>query len=424
MTVLETFADALLAAPAAVEAARIQERLRLHLLDTIGAMHAGAACAEGRALAATGGVPELFDGGLPDRLALAVAQTRLTETDDIHMASCTTIGSVIVPTALLLGAAAGVDRTRRDAGLRAGYDAMARLGSAVDGARILYKGIWPTYLCAPFGAAACAAVILGLDSAKTADALAIALAQVSGAAGGPAAGRNSRWLYAGWAAAAGVRAALAARDGFSGDLSLLDGKWFETTHGIAFETASLAGAPGSALLEMSLKPWCTAKQASSALAGFIELLDGGIQAADIAAVRIHVPQAYRAMIAHQPPGRIGRIVSIGWQCAVAAYRREGLFDIERADFSALPEFATLAKKIQVIVDPALDAHFPHTYPARVEVEMTDGARLEKLVINAPGDPAAPLDEAAVTTKFIQVCKAVMGAEAAQQALARAQEVMS
>ena len=36
-----------------------------------------------------------------------VAITRMTELDDIHMASCTTPGAVVVPTALTVAAALG-----------------------------------------------------------------------------------------------------------------------------------------------------------------------------------------------------------------------------------------------------------------------------------------------------------------------------
>jgi 2-methylcitrate dehydratase PrpD len=386
MTVLEKFAAQILSPPAA-DHLRIEDKLRLHLADTKIAIAAGAASSEGRELADGGKKPALLGETLLDRIALKVAQTRLTEIDDIHMASCTTVGSVIVPVTLELAAEIGARDAEIAAALRAGYDATVRLGCAVDGARILYKGIWPTYLTAPFGAAAAAAVLLGLDAPRTAQALALALSQVSGAPGGPAPGRNPRWLLAGWAAAAGVRAALAAREGFGGDLSLLDGDWFAKTHGIAFDPAKLAGAPGSSLLEMSIKPWCTAKQACSALAAFIDLLDDGLQPQDIAAVRIHLPPAYRAMIAHQPPGRIGRIVSIGWQCAVAAFHRDALYDIERSDYSGEPLFAALMNKVDVLEDQSLTEHFPQRYPARVVVELNSGATRDKIIIDAPGDPS-------------------------------------
>ena len=239
------------------------------------------------------------------------------------------------------------------------------------------------------------------------------------AAGGSRSARRGSNCRGGWAAAAGVRSALAARDGFGGDRSLLDGDWFMKTHGLTFDPAKLAGEPGASLLEMSLKPWCTAKQACAALAGFIALLDEGVAPGQISAIRIFVPGAYRNMIAHQPPGRIGRIVSIGWQCAIAAFHREALYDIERADFSGEAEFSALMSKVEVLADPALDVHFPAKYPARVEIDLANGATLEKTILEAPGDPAFAMDEAAVKAKFLRVCGGVLGEATAREAYERA-----
>lgn len=411
MTALQSLAETLLSEPAAGET--VADKLRFHLTDTLAAMIAGAHSVEGREMAGAGGRPALFGDGLFDRLALGVAQTRLTEIDDIHMASCTTVGSIIIPTALALAAETGAEDADIAAGIRAGYDAMVQLGSAVDGARILYRGIWPTFLAAPFGAAATTAALLGLGPGKTAHALAIALTQVSGSAGGPAQGSNPRWLYAGWAASAGVRAALAAREGYTGDLTLLDGDWFETTHGIGFDRAKLAGEHGRALLDMSIKPWCTAKQACAALAGFVELLDDGIDPAEIAEIRIFVPSALRNMIAHARPGRLGRIVSIAWQCALAAFHRDELFDIERADHAHEADFSALMRKVEVFADSGLESHFPERYPARVEIELAGGAQREKMILDAPGDPGHPLDADALGLKFMRVTQTHLGQSRAE-----------
>src|SRR5262249_16608105 len=89
---------------AAVPTARM-ERLRLHIADTLGMMLEGAKIADGKwgkAASAAG-----------SRLAGWCASARLTEADDIHLRSCTTPGSVVVPAALHL-ACAGVFKTFGD----------------------------------------------------------------------------------------------------------------------------------------------------------------------------------------------------------------------------------------------------------------------------------------------------------------------
>ena len=102
MTVLEQFARTLTDTDPALHA-RIDAMIPAILVDITGAWIAGRATGEGRALDAEPLGP--LGAGLLDRVARAVATTRLTETDDIHLASCTTAGAIVVPTALLLAPA-------------------------------------------------------------------------------------------------------------------------------------------------------------------------------------------------------------------------------------------------------------------------------------------------------------------------------
>jgi hypothetical protein len=139
MSVLETWALAL-AAPAPAQ----DERLSLHLVDTVGAWIAGAGSAEGREIAGSreGKLALLGDGPL-DRLALAVATTRLTEIDDIHRASCVTAGAVVIPTGVIMARALGATSAPFAQALRNGYETMMRLGVGVNGPGVLARGVWP-----------------------------------------------------------------------------------------------------------------------------------------------------------------------------------------------------------------------------------------------------------------------------------------
>src|SRR6202011_4658478 len=92
-----------------------------------------------------------------------------------------------------------------------GYEVMVRLAQAIDGASILYRGIWPTYFTAPVGMAAVTARLLGLDARQAAQALALALTRASPGVGHHGAATTARWLAIGQAAETGVVAALAAR---------------------------------------------------------------------------------------------------------------------------------------------------------------------------------------------------------------------
>ena len=246
MTVLEKMAEWVAVGGNDLLPESVREPLSIHLLDTVGAWIAGGVTEEGKMLAglASGASVRvsLFDGQPLDRIALGVATTRLTEIDDIHMPSCTTPGSVVVPIALVIaGSLQRPDARAFAQALCAGYEVITRFGMAIDGPGVLIRGIWPTYFAAPVCVAAVASRLLGLTPEKTANALGIAFTMTSGASGKPA-GASPRCLLLGMAARSGCVAALAAAEGYAGDRNLLDGDWMIRTHGIPCDPGPLVSA--------------------------------------------------------------------------------------------------------------------------------------------------------------------------------------
>ena len=397
MTALERIAADILAInPDQTERAALQ----LHILDTIGAWHAGARTPDGAALRdlAKAPVPAMGDGVL-DRIALACATVRLTEIDDIHLPSCTTPGSVAVPVALGLAAALAEPRDI-PAAAAAGYRVMVRLGEAIDGANILYRGIWPTYFTAPLAAAAITARLLGLDAAKAANALAIALTMSTGGAGRTAPGLASRWLLLANAVRAGCLAALAAQRGMTADLTLLDGEWLHATHGIRIYPQPLDRIAAPALREISFKPWCTAKQALAATYAFQRILARGVRPDAITDVTVEVPPPYLAMVGHRAPPQagLGALTSAACRIALAAYDPGRLDDVARSTAPGNAAVNGLIAKVTVRADNALLEHYPVHYPARVTVT-TPAGRETDLATYAPGDPGTNYGEADVIAKF-------------------------
>jgi 2-methylcitrate dehydratase PrpD len=131
-------------------------KLQLHVKDIVGAWIAGLDIAEGKALARLRRqAPERFDD-----IVLNCAATRSSEIDDIHLGSMTTPGSVVIPTALTLGARLQSADALVPA-MIAGYEALVGYGAMIKGPEVLYRGIWPTYFRAAFGAAARAAPRFG-----------------------------------------------------------------------------------------------------------------------------------------------------------------------------------------------------------------------------------------------------------------------
>ena len=119
-----------------------------------------------------------------------------------------------VPAALALARERGeFDPDTVASAIWVGTELMTRLGVAIDGARVLYRGLWPTYFTAPLGAAAIAARICRLSEEQTAHALSLALMLSAGRSGRFQGALPGRSVILAMAAANGIRAAQAASAG-------------------------------------------------------------------------------------------------------------------------------------------------------------------------------------------------------------------
>ena len=353
--------------------------------DAVGCVVAGGGIAEGAAIAdfttqlarSNGNAP--WSAGQLDDVFASVAIARLTELDDIHMSSCITAGGVVVPTAVLVAGMLGGDPERYALAVGAGYEAMIRLGRAIDGAHVVYSGVWPSCLCAPVGTAAVTAELLGLDPARTAGALSLAMTMAMSTGGGHHAQLPGRWLTIGQAARAGCVAALAAARGYSAPLDL--GRFPPAT---IDTTALLRGGEARAIEEVSVKPFPGAKQTMAATEAALRLRDR-VALADIRRIVVSVPECFVGMIAEPPDGgRQSRLVSVAWNVALALCDPQRLADLERPG-TADPDLRRLTDLVSVRGDRELSAAYPARWPARLEIHTSHGV-IEELVTESAGDP--------------------------------------
>ena len=340
----------------------LREKVALHAADGCVALQAGRRSREGRDLAGFLGV---------GTAAANAALIRHTEIDDIDRASGVTACAIVLPAAL---EGAPVARRLVDA-LAVGYELAARRAEALGGARLLAQGVWPSYVAAPFGAAAAAGRMLGLSPEQMCNALALALAQTArrvGRSGG-------RWLLFAQAVRAGCLAARAAAQGYTGDHGL---------YADELEAAALGLGHASVIGRLSIKPHCSAKQALAAIHGLKTLLERGIVARAIERLDVAVPTAYAAMLDREPPtaSRLASIVNARYQLALAALRPALLDDVARDPVHWSAQIEDWAARVRIVAAPDLDSHYPERWPARVSAH-AGGERHEILVLDSPGDPA-------------------------------------
>lgn len=384
---------------AEASAAPVAERMAVHLGDGVLALLAGRRSPEGRALR------DFFaraESGWAARLAADAACLRLSEVDDIHRASMVTPSAIALPVALALADPHQPQPQRLADAFMVGQALSVQLGLALGGAGLMAQGLWPSYLVAPFGAAATAGRMLGLSSERMAHALAMALAQTPASVGRSVGPRPARWLLFANAVRSGCLAALAAADGLEGDTELLSLAWLQN-RGSASASLELLNAPAPVAQALSIKPHCAAKQTLSAIHAFQQLLAQGLDPATVEAVQVRVPPAYAAMIDREPPSRsrLASLVSVRWQLALAALRPAGLDDVAREQPALDAALLAWADKAQVLPDPSLAASYPQAWPALVQVQAQD-RRMEVLAEHSPGDPALPWGEAELRHKAWRV----------------------
>jgi 2-methylcitrate dehydratase PrpD len=384
----------------------------LHVADVVGAWIAARDTEEGKLLLAY----RKSGDSLPEQIAINVALARLSEIDDIHLGAMITPGAIVVPAALTIASALPkVAAGDAVAAIVAGYEAMVRLGAAIDGPAVLHRGIWPTYFAASFGVAAVAARLLGLTEKETANALATALIMAAPGAGHHAAATTARWLAVGHAAARGLQAALAAQAGFTSDVKIAEGDFLKNVFGIAPNGALLGdGLGGAVLSQVSFKPWCAARQTMAATQALKEILESGVEAGSIARIGVIVLPPHLRMIDHGVTAgdRFSHLTSVQYQMAIAALSPDAAYGLSYPVGPISSALSAFMARIQVRADEGLlTVGYPRAWAAHVTV--TAASRHERTVTHVPGDPARPFNEVDLKSKFARVVAPSLDRERAQ-----------
>lgn len=382
------------------------ERLSVHVADGVLAMLAGQRTDEGAGFAAFFARTE---GRSLAGLSAMAGCMRLSEIDDIHRPSGVTASAIALPVALAMHSLSPVAPARFADAVMVGQSLAVELSLALGGASLMARGLWPSYLVAPFGAAATAGRMLGLNPERMAHALAMALAQTPRSAGRSTGDRPARWLLFANAVRSGCLAALAAADGMDGDVTLLSPAWLQSVGGhLAGESSAHAQHlpllfPRPVVHALSIKPHCAAKQTLSAVHALQVLLQGGLDPAAMSSIELRVPTAYAAMVDREPAcaSRLASMVSVRWQLALTALAPTLLDDVNRSRPAQAQALSQFAAKVQVLADSDLDALYPAAWPAHLVVH-AGGQRHELRVFDSMGDPALAMDRTQIQNKASRV----------------------
>ena len=349
------------------------------------------------------------------------AAAHTTEVDDIYRDGIYHPGAPTIPAALALAQARGATGAQFLRAVVVGYEISTRIGAAMGRAHYRYWHNTGTIGC--FGACAAAAELLQLDAARFAHALATVTTFSAGLQQSFRMDSMSKPLHAGRAAEAGITAALAAQEGVTGSLDVIEG---EAGYGRAmsdgpdWDRALATLGREFHVTRMTFKNHTCCGHTFAAIDGALALkAKMGLGADDIQRVRVGTYKAALDVAGYDEPRTAaeGRF-SLKYVVATALTHgsvRFAAFEPERLRDAGTLE---LMRRVDVAVDPQLDAAFPAQRAARVAIEARDGRREEFYQPTRIGDPDAPLSDAQLDAKYLELAAPVLGEAKARALLGR------
>ena len=387
------------------------------VLDSVGVALAGAGSADCMVLVdlarGWGGRPEAtvigHDLRAPAPVAALVNGTMIQalDFDDTHDPSGAHTASCVLSAALAVAEMRRASGRDLVAAVTLGVDLSARLGAACEDK----IGWTSTAVYGAFGAAAAAARVLGLDAAGVRHALGIVLSQVAGTTQTAVESPLSKHMQSGFAAKAGVLAALLAARGVTGVSEVFEGKFgfFRLYKGGRYDRRPLLADLGRRFQsdELSLKPYPCCRATHGVIEAVLDLARAyGLAANDVAAVRLTVPPvAYELVGREFRPGDnpvIAAQFSARYTVAAALLHGRVGLDEFRPAVIADPRVAELVGRVDVAVAAEAGDGFA---PAVAEVWTADGVRHALTVRVLKGHPDRPLGDDEVQDKFMRCASA-------------------
>jgi 2-methylcitrate dehydratase PrpD len=332
------------------------------------------------------------------------------EFDDIFRDAVYHPGCPVISAALALAQ----DRARSGrellSAVTVGYEISTRIGAAVQPSH--YKFFHTTGTAGVFGAAAAGAVALAPgDAAVLQHALATAGTFAAGLQQAFRSDAMTKPLHAGHAACVGVQAAMAAAAGVTGALDILEGEagfGAAMSEGAKWERALDGLGERYNITRMTQKNHGCCGHAFAAIDAAL-VLRPRVKVEDIARIEV---QGYKATLEvagiREPRTAAEAKFSTPYLIAHALIHGSVRLDAFDDDRLRDPSLRALLRKVALAEDPALTAAFPHQRAARVAIVTNAGERLEHFAPCRKGDPEAPLTDADIDAKFMELVGPVLG----------------
>lgn len=357
-----------------------------------------------------GGSPTSTVPGRVERLdamwaasAVGIA-AHVADFDDTHLATVIHPGAATLGAVLSLGESRGASGAVVCRAFTLGVEAQLRIGVAMSPWH--YDRGWHiTGTCGVLGAAVAAGVVLGLDSARLAEALALAAGMTLGHR--EAFGTMEKAYHAGKAASNGVLAALLAERGAtSASMTFEAENGFFAALSPRWEPAAVLDGWGDRweLLSNTFKPYPCGIVSHPAIDGAIAL-SSQVQRArqSIAQVTVRCNPLVVELTGNPSP-QTGLEGKFSTRYGVAIGLLDGAASVPQYtdERVASPDAQELTARVDLVVDPAMTRD-----SSTVEVRLSDGSVLVHAVSHARGSLDNPLDFADLCAKVRSLVEPVL-----------------
>ena len=321
-------------------------------------------------------------------------------------------GAVVVPAVLAACERYGRSGQAALMGIAVGAESLCRLSLVAP--RLIHKaGFHPTAVLGAMAAAAGVSAALGLDRRQIVDALGIAGSMASGIIEYLAEGAWTKRLHPGWAAQAGLRAALLARHGFVGPRTVIEG-----THGLFHAFAHTTDVDYDALTAdfgarwmietLAFKPYPCGTMTHPYIDCARRLATRGVAPGEVKEMvcevgegtihRLWEPLADKQRPPNGYAGKFSQPYCIAYGLVRGNVGLDAFTDAAVRDAAVLE----VAGKVRYVVDPA--NLYPRAFTGHVRLVLNDGRVLEERQPHIRGGAQEPLTRAELEEKFALCCR--------------------
>jgi 2-methylcitrate dehydratase PrpD len=383
-----------------------------------------------RRLEPQGGTASIWGGGMSASPASAalVNGTMIQgyELDDANPASIHSCAAVL-PAVFAAAELVGADKVNGElllTAIIAGFEVGPRVGLCMNGNKMLGEGWHTPGLFGPFPAAVAAGRVLGLDTEGMFQALGIAGPQAGGILATQFGSMVKRMLSA-KASQSGLYAALLAADGFTGIADVFEERYggFCTTYTQSddqFDLSELSSGLGTRweTMRISIKRHATVGTNLSAMDALEELVQEGLKADQVERITFKMTDdavKHSWWLPYEPVGLTAAQMHLGFCTAMKLIDGEVFVDQMTEENMGRPDLLAFAQRVDCQRDVEREKKGrAFARGVDVEVVLTDGRVLHKVVDNFLGSWQNPMSDEQMAVKYRRLAATSLAAEAVKE----------